>query len=264
MWTNYFWWDHYWYNGGGWFRGKRPSYYYYGPFVDPVDRIVIQVEQEPIIQEVAPSAAVGEAIAEPAYDDGPLLPVHVPQMNRAAEYYLTLGDRAFQTGRYTDAVHHYSKAVEYSPKEGILYLILSDALFATGDYHYGAFALRKALELDPELVELASNKRSYYGVPSDLDLHMTRARTFVKSHPTDEDARLMLIANEIFMGESGRAMVLIDQQRETPSEPSAAELLLKEKALQGTQKPSPAQTRDASVIDAPESGSPVFVVDPPK
>ena len=42
-------------------------------------------------------------------------------LNRASDYYLMLGDRAFREGRYADAVHYYAKAVEFAPDNGILH-----------------------------------------------------------------------------------------------------------------------------------------------
>ncbi|MCA9001893.1 MAG: hypothetical protein KDB61_08215, partial [Planctomycetes bacterium] len=225
QWATTCWWDTYWYYGGYWSYGYRPSFYYCGPFTPPRYTIIVQTNPDPVVirEEVhVPAAQVAEAVA-PA-------PVAEPAINRAAEYYLTLGDRAFRAGRYTDAVHHYGKAVEYSPGEGILYLILSDALFATGDYHYGAFTLRRALELDPSLVDLTVDKRSFYGRPSDLDAQMTRARTFQLHNPTDGDARLMLVANELFTGNPAGALRLLEEPEASAIQESGAGMLLKERA----------------------------------
>ncbi|MCP5021055.1 MAG: tetratricopeptide repeat protein [bacterium] len=225
QWATSCWWDCYWYNGGYWNCGYRPSFYYCGPFTSPSYSVIVQVNESPIViedTEPAPQAQVAEAVAR--------VPAVVPAINRAAEYYLTLGDRAFRSGRYSDAVHHYGKAVEYSPTEGILYLILSDALFATSDYHYGAFVLRKALELDPALVDLTVDKRGFYDRPADLDAQMTRARTFVLQNPDDQDARLMLIANEIFTGNPSGALGLLMQPASKTTAQSSAGILLQERA----------------------------------
>ncbi len=266
-WVSYYWWDRYWYFGGSWHYGYRPSYYWYGPLCPPSYQVVVQVvQEEPEVQYVAADSSVpmGEAVADPV-EPAPVLPTTVPKMNRAAEYYLTLGDRAFQSGRYGDAVHHYGKAVEYSPNEGILYLILSDALFATADYHYGAFAFRKALDLDPELVELAGNKRSYYGIPSDLDLHMTRARTFVLNQPQNVDARLLLAANELFTGQPERAVTVLEEGRSLGVEYSTAMRLLDERARALLLSERPVPAIEAGPTQPAETPSdPIFIVDPPR
>ncbi|MDF1839057.1 MAG: hypothetical protein P1V35_14410, partial [Planctomycetota bacterium] len=243
QWATACWWDSYWYNGGYWNYGYRPSFYYSGPFTPPSYTVIVQVNEAPIeiVEEVlvdpSPPVQVGEAVA-PA-------PAVVPAINRAAEYYLTLGDRAFRAGRYSDAVHHYGKAVEYSPGEGILYLILSDALFATGDYHYGAFTLRKAFDLDPGLVDLTVDKRSFYDRPVDLDAQMTRARTFNLQNPGDNDARLMLIANEVFVGNPAGALNLLGQPEAAATAQSTAGILLGERARADLEVAQETTTTDA-------------------
>ncbi len=243
QWVTSCWWDSYWYNGGYWNYGYRPSFYYCGPFTAPNYTVIVQVNESPLVIEEsapAPQVQVAEAVA-PA-------PIAAPAINRAAEYYLTLGDRAFRSGRYSDAVHHYGKAVEYSPGEGILYLILSDALFATGDYHYGAFTLRKAFELDPALVDLTVNKRDFYGLPADLDAQMTRARTFVLQNPDDDDALLMLIANEVFTGNPSGAINLLKQPASSRTAQGNAGILLQERAridMERAQQPAPSESADA-------------------
>lgn len=133
-------------------------------------------------------------------EDGPGEPGQrrAPDFSIAAERYLTLGDRSFREGRYGDAVHFYAKAVELAPNEGALYLILADALFATGDYHYAAYAVRKALELDPALLDSAVDKHAFYGNPDDFDRQLATLEQFVRDHPGDLDARLLLALNLYF------------------------------------------------------------------
>jgi hypothetical protein len=123
-------------------------------------------------------------------------------LQRAAIEYLSLGDRAFAEARYGDAVRHYARAVECSPEDAVLHLVLSDALFATGDYHYAAHSLRRALELEPDLLEVEFDKRSFYGDPSDFDHHLLLLQSYIADHPLDDDARLLLGANHLFSGDS--------------------------------------------------------------
>ncbi len=151
-------------------------------------------------------------------------------LSTAAERYLTLGDRAFREGRFGDAVHFYAKAVEFSPNEGALYLVLADALFATGDYHYAAFVVRKALELDPTLVDIPVDKHSFYGDPSDFDRQLMILERYVKDHPTDTDARLLLALNLLFGARPGDAADLLESPHSAflNSDPAAA--LIRESA----------------------------------
>jgi tetratricopeptide (TPR) repeat protein len=149
---------------------------------------------------------VGEAAAAGRPVDSPLK----LSLSIAAERYLTLGDRAFRDGRYSDAVQFYAKAVEYSPNEGVLHLVLADALFATADYRYAAYSLRRALELDPALAGAVVDKHEFYADPADFDRHLAEAETFVANNPADSDARLVLAANFLFGNRPAAAVDLLE------------------------------------------------------
>lgn len=129
---------------------------------------------------------------------------------RLVQQYLANGDAAFRESRYGDAAHHYAKAIELKPEEGVLYLVLSDALLATGDYHYGAFALRRAFELEPTLVESDIDKRTFYRDPREFDDHMQLLERFLADRPTDVDARLLLAVNYLFSARPELAVDLLE------------------------------------------------------
>lgn len=224
-WCWSYWWHNYWYWGGYWYPHRRPSWYWYGPFlpwsvsvvyqtVDDGDPTVIYVEDrdpEVIYVEQPAVEGSGEVVADaPAAPGAMPVPAASGEINRAAEYYLSLGDRSFRDGRYADAVHFYARAVEFSPDEGILYLILSDALFATGDYHYAAYALRKALELDPLLTSHVVDKRSFYSDPTEFDRQIAVLEIYLEDHFVDDDARLVLAANYLFGGRPAAAVDLLE------------------------------------------------------
>jgi hypothetical protein len=216
-WAWGYWWDSYWYNGGYWNYGGYPSYYWYGPFYPVQSSIIIQVgdtSDEDVIYAYDEGTPAGEVV-DPAAQE-PSIPVVVPEpagsgeLNRAADYYLTLGDRSFRDGRFGDSVHFYAKAVEYAPEEGILYLILSDSLFASGDYHYAAFALRKAFELDPALSTNVLDKHSFYADPAEFDRQLAVLESYLEDHFLDDDARLVLGANYLFGGRPAAAVDLLE------------------------------------------------------
>lgn len=240
-WAWSFWWHSYWYRGGYYSSGYCPPFYYYGPFVPTV---VIQVgntsgadviyveDDEPEIVYVDGSAPAGEATVAPQQGE---------PLNRASDYYLTLGDRAFRDGRYADAVHYYAKAVEFSPEDGILYLILSDALFATGDYHYAAYAMRKAFELDPALATNVIDKHSFYADPAEFDRQLEVLEGYLNDHFLDDDARLVLAANYLFGGRPGAAAELLESAFSLEVKRSPAGLKILEAATaigQGAPVPS--------------------------
>jgi hypothetical protein len=143
-------------------------------------------------------------------------------MPRAASEYLTLGDRAFQDARYSDAVYAYGRAAEIDPTNALVQLILSDALFATGDYHYCAFALRKALEIDPSLIDSVVDKHSFYGDPTEFDRQLALLERYVQDHFVDDDARLVLAANYLFANRPAQSADLLESAfslavRESPA-----------------------------------------------
>lgn len=201
-------WHHYWWYGGYWRYGYRPGFYWYGPFIPWCDSYVYGYDDGPdviVIENSDPEVIYveqGEAVAP---NDGELQ----QNLNRAADYYLGLGDRAFREARFGDAVHFYAKAVEFSPDEGILYLILSDALFATGDYHYAAYSLRKALELDPALAYNVVDKHSFYAEPERFDQQLAVLERYLEDHFLDNDARIVLAANYLFGGRPAAAVDLL-------------------------------------------------------
>jgi len=211
-------WNSYWYNGGSWRNGFANNWYWYGPFLPYSASIIIDntpdvvyVQQSPeVIYVDAPAANVGGEAVVPAAQ--PLAPAPVPQgsLNRAADYYLSVGDRAFREGRFGDAVHYYAKAIEFSPEDGILHLVLADALFATGDYRYAAYALREALAKDPALASNIVDKRSFYADPRQFDQQLAVLERYLEDHFLDDDARLVLAANYLFGGRPFDCLSLLE------------------------------------------------------
>jgi len=193
-----------WYSWPGWWMYPWYSPYYiyspnwnasyYSPSVVSSTIYTTEIIEIPVVQEVhepLDHGLIGGAQANSSAEVRSAL-------ERAAVEYLSLGDRAFAEARYGDAVRHYARAVECSPEDPVLHLVLSDALFATGDYHYAAHCLRRALELEPNLLEVEFDKRSFYGDPSDFDRHILLLESYLADHVLDDDARLILGANQLF------------------------------------------------------------------
>ncbi len=242
-----YWWSSYWWWGYGsyWGYPRYPRYYYYGPFLPYSRTVVYNVYQEPYEEEIYVEGEQ-EGELEPAPEGEGVVPAapaqepagDQPRLNRASDYYLTLGDRAFHDGRFGDAVHYYAKSVEYAPDEGILYLILADALFATGDYHYAAYALRQALQLDPGLATNVVDKHSFYADPETFDKQLAVLERYLEDHFLDDDARLVLGANYLFGGLPEKAVELLQSpfSADVKSGPAGALILDSSQALLFAQK----------------------------
>ncbi|MBM3977296.1 MAG: hypothetical protein FJ299_09935 [Planctomycetes bacterium] len=231
-----------------------PSYVSYVPTYYPV-----VVDSEPAAatyyEEAAPSAVVANEI--PAGEVSASIPARANQapeplndpIPSAATRFLELGDAAFRSARYSDAVQHYARAVENAPDEGVLYLVLADALFATRDYHYAAYALRRAFALEPSLASGAIDKRGFYTDPIEFDQQLAALELFVKEHPLDADARLVLAANYVFGGRPQAAVALLQAPAASSlrGESAAALLLAAAEAAQHGM-PATAQTPAASPL----------------
>jgi tetratricopeptide (TPR) repeat protein len=224
----------YWFKSCGFWGWGSPYYaqpfvYYYSP--PPV--YYAYALDESANTEVAADAADSGTSADAAYESRAeiaerpdsarsTVPIVVPAaamsnagpdsgaIPHAASEYLTLGDRAFGEGRFSDAVYAYGRAAEAAPSDALVHLILADALFATGDYHYCAFALRKALELDPSLIDAVLDKHSFYGDPTEFDRQLDLLERYVQDHFVDDDARLVLAANYLFANRPAQAADLLE------------------------------------------------------
>ncbi|MEM9801939.1 MAG: tetratricopeptide repeat protein [Planctomycetota bacterium] len=216
------WWNSYWWWGGTW--GRPWNCYWLGPFIPAGQSFIVYDNPAPVEPEIVyievpvePEAPLDAPLVDPAFESGPvqLAPQGTDaglqrELNRAAAYYLTQGDQAFQESRYGDAAHYYAKAVEYSPDSGILYLVLSDALFATGDYRYAAYALRQALSREPSLASNVIDKRDFYAEPAEFERQLAVLELYVEDHVLDMDARLVLSANYLFGGRPADAVDLLE------------------------------------------------------
>jgi tetratricopeptide (TPR) repeat protein len=164
----------------------------------PVGEVVYVDDELAVVLGAAPAAS-----AAPDAADAPL--------SAAALRYLELGDEAFGGGRYADAVHFYSRSIEFEPKRGMLHLVLADALFATGDYHYCAHTIRRALELEPSLVAAPVDKHLFYTVPAEFDQQLAVLELFLADNPTNVDAKLVLGLNYLFGNRPQAAVELLSK-----------------------------------------------------
>lgn len=145
-----------------------------------------------------------------------------------ADRYVSLGDIYFRLGHYDRAVESYERAVTQDSRDPNLHFILSDALFAVGNYHAAAAEILTAISLDPGLVESTADKRDFYGIPDDYNLHIASLESWVKDHSDDADAWLVLGYNQYFRKDYKLARVAFDRARElaNPVTRRAAELFL--------------------------------------
>jgi tetratricopeptide (TPR) repeat protein len=231
---SYCWWPSY----SWWYWG--PTYYasviYH--YSDPEPEVIVVQSDDPvqvIVQEgtlstPGPQVVTGEAVSgglsmqQKAQLDS-ILGTKTAQSE--VDRLLGDGDQAFVEKRYVDAVRFYSKAIEFAPAQGRLYMILADALLATGDYHYGAYAIRRALQYDPSLADQQIDKHDFYATdPAEFDRHLAQLELFVRDHPADADARLMLATNYLYGKRPAAAVDLLQSREQAPTKLDEAEALV--------------------------------------
>lgn len=242
-----------WWSDGGWpyyaYSCPSPAYYstvLYDTYDPPpvVHQTVIyqQAAEEPVYADPVAlgegSIAVGEKGAANAAQ-GAGSTAESGADRSLAEQCLALGDQAFREGRFSDAVHHYAKAIEFAPERGVLHLILSDALFATGDYHYAAYALRRALELDPTLVDSGLDKHAFYGDPTEFDRQLELLERYLADHFLDDDARLLLATNYLFAKRPSQALELLESPFSVDVRGSTAGRIVVERARKSKDETAP-------------------------
>jgi hypothetical protein len=68
----------------------------------------------------------------------------------AATDFATMGDQAFQEGRYDDAIHDWQHSLVDDPQNGGLLLLMGQAFFAKGDFDQAAGAVQQGMHVLPQ------------------------------------------------------------------------------------------------------------------
>jgi hypothetical protein len=77
-------------------------------------------------------------------------PLDTDEPHPAAADFATMGDQAFQEGRYDDAIHDWQHSLVDDPQNGGLLLLLGQAFFAKGDYDQAAGAVEQGMQVLPQ------------------------------------------------------------------------------------------------------------------
>jgi len=123
----------------------------------------------------------------------------------AARRLVDVGDRFFGRGEFARAAEAYRAAARNAPDDPMAAFALGHGLFATGAYAQAAAELRRALGLYPAMVQVAMNRRAFYGDPMRFDEQLGRLAAYVEANPGDADARFLLGYNYFFSGRRAEA-----------------------------------------------------------
>ena len=206
------------YGYGHYYHNYRPIYYpgsryyttFYGysyasvylaaPYVvqvydDSPTYVASSYAQEPIpttvVQEPPPPA--------PADSYQPLTPQQQPPTA------VVEGNAAFAAGRFDEARRLYVRAVLADERDGYAKMLYAWANFALGDYPVAAASIRRSLLTTNDLIDYPMDLRTLYSDPTLLEGQTEALVQFVRDHPDDREAELVLGYLYYSVGQAERA-----------------------------------------------------------
>jgi len=136
--------------------------------------------------------AYGTVAGEAAGRNLPEVPPPAPaRVLSGAEYFLRLGDEAFQAGEYEKAREAFKQALDSDSGSPVVYFALAESLLATGDYHHAAFMIREGLKLDPEWVNADLDRKSLYPSLDEFSKVQEKLDQYLTQHPFDPAAHFV-------------------------------------------------------------------------
>ncbi len=156
-------------------------------------------------QAPMPPSVVAPAASNPVVGGAP-----AGDTARAVRRLVEAGDTYFGRGEFARAVEAYRAAARNAPDDPMAAFALGHGLFAMGVYTQAAAQLRLGLTLYPAMVQVAMNRRAFYGDPVRFDEQVGRLAQYVDANPGDADARFLLGYNYFFSGRRAEAKAQFD------------------------------------------------------
>jgi hypothetical protein len=162
------------------------------------------------------------------------------------------GTDKFSKGAYEESARMFLDVTMQDPANVDASLAYAVARFATGDYAVSAVSIRRGIGKLPDVVNSAFAIQDRYGNVSDLDGHMQKLVNFLREHPDNVDAVLVLGFAQHFTGQRGAAKDTFGQLRMmSKADAQLATLFLNAKPLPEPPADAPAGTNQTQ----PQSGS---------
>lgn len=120
------------------------------------------------------------------------------------------GNAAFLAERYEEARRFYISAVLGDERDGYAKFLYALANFGLGDQDVAGLALRRALLTSPALIDYPVDVRELYARKGLLKAQMKVLAKFVKTHPADPSAPLMLGYLHYAIGQPERAVAVLN------------------------------------------------------
>ena len=169
------------------------------------------------------------------------------------------GTQQFSQGAYEEAAKQFLDVTMQDPSNVDASLAYAVARFATGDYAVSAVAIRRGIARLPDIVNSAFDIRDRYGNQADLERHLQNVSDFLRSHPDNMDAVVVLGFVQHFTGQREGAKDTFTQLRRlSPSDAQLADTFLNAKPL--PEAPAQAPTGNGQAVPqggqaAPQGGS---------
>ena len=203
---------------GGFYGGSNGV----GPF-EFVDGVMFT--NPPAAPVFGVQAPVQSTLPAPEAGGAPVGGAPAGDQGRAARRLVEAGDTYFGRGEFARAVDAYRTAARNAPDDPMAAFALGHGLFAIGAYAQAAAELRRALGLYPAMVQVAMNRRAFYGDPVRFDEQVGRLALYVETNPNDAAARFLLGYNCFFSGRRAQAK---DQFAALGPQDAIAQLFLEE------------------------------------
>src|SRR5262245_18785363 len=108
------------------------------------------------------------------------------------------GSSFFKNADYQTAARLFKRAIDLDQKLPVVHIAYGDSLFALGRFDEATQAILTGLEIYPKYAENPINRREFYNNPSEFDRQLKNLENYVRSHPSNLNARFLLGYNYFF------------------------------------------------------------------
>jgi tetratricopeptide (TPR) repeat protein len=172
-------------------------------------------------------------------DTSLLLPQSSPEKSAEIplDELISSGNSFFRNSEFAMAASFYEKAIERNQRIPEVHIAYGDSLFALGRFEEATQAIVKGLKINPDYAEKPINRRDFYRNPKEFDLQLQTLEGYVRSHPSNLDARFLLGYNYFFLQDYARANMQFQAVLVSKTLNSSAQLLCRTIQHLSAQKP---------------------------
>lgn len=133
----------------------------------------------------------------------------------------------FRGRRYAQAARSFIAATQKDQGDAASRLHAAQCLMASGLYSQALAHVRRAFELAPQLIYRPLNHRQNYVFPTDFDQHLEALWRYVRAHPRDDDATILLAYEQFFSDRPKNSMAAMKRVKARAKSDSFANRLWK-------------------------------------